>query len=94
MFIPTEFIVVRLSSGERVIVFPRRDIDFPQHVRYPIQLIEHPAIRDLRVPSPNDVLSLFHYFNGVKNAERQNQENQAASQTKASTEPSCQSSLF
>ena len=66
MFIPTEFIIVRLSSGERVIVFPRRDIDYPQHYRYPIELIEHPAIRDLRVSNYNDVLSLFHYFNGVK----------------------------
>lgn len=94
MFIPTEFIVVRLSSGERVIVFPRRDFDYPQHCRYPIELINHPSIGDSRVPNYNDVLSLFHYFNGVKNAERQNQANQASSQTKASTEPSCQSSLF
>ena len=76
MFIPTEFIIVRLSSGERIIAFPRRDIDFPQHYRYPIELIEHPAIGDLRVLSPNDVLSLFHYFSGARNTERQNQENQ------------------
>ena len=93
MFIPTEFVIVRLSSGERIIAFPRRDIDFPQHYRYPIELIEHPAIRDLMVPSLNDVLTLFHYF-GERNAERQNQENQATSQTKASTEPESQSSLF
>ena len=75
MFIPTEFVIVRLSSGERVIVFPRRDFDFPQHIHYPIHLIGHPALGDLRVPRPNDVLSLFRYF-GEKNAERQNQENQ------------------
>ena len=77
MFIPSEFVIVRLSSGERVIVFPRRDFDYPQHRRYPIELIEHPAIRDLRVPNYNDVLSLFRYFNGVRNTERQKQENQS-----------------
>ena len=76
MFIPTEFVIVRLSSGERVIVFSRRDIDYPQHYRYPIELIEHPSIGDLRVPNYNDVLSLFRYFNGVRNTERQKQENE------------------